>query len=311
MERITARKALYIKLGRGGKWEDRCLSDGTMRFGYPEVSHEVARSADFAQIRDLFIAKGHKPGTATRHAQNVLSFYYEPADTLWITFANGFLWWCFARPGVEFISLDASIMEESGTRFRQTVNGWHNTSLTGQPLRISELNGALTRVAAYRMTICSVQAHDYLIRKINGEDLPEVTEAHAARVGVIKAIGQLIRLLTWADFELLVELVFSASGWRRIGATGGTQKTVDLELTLPSTGERAFVQVKSKTDQVQLEHYLEHLAARDEDKMFFVYHSADSPLAAIDPRLVLIDRERLSDMVLDAGLFDWLVRKVG
>jgi hypothetical protein len=42
---------------------------------------------------------------------------------------------------------------------------------------------------------------------------------------------------------MLVDLVFANSGWRRIGRVGKTQKTVDIELMLPTTGERAFVQV--------------------------------------------------------------------
>ncbi len=46
MDRITARRALYIKLGRGGKWERRCLGDGTLRFGYREVPHELGEAGD-------------------------------------------------------------------------------------------------------------------------------------------------------------------------------------------------------------------------------------------------------------------------
>jgi hypothetical protein len=33
-----------------------------------------------------------------------------------------------------------------------------------------------------------------------------------------------------------------------------TPETVDLELVLPTTGERAFVQVKSATSQSELKH---------------------------------------------------------
>jgi hypothetical protein len=53
-----------------------------------------------------------------------------------------------------------------------------------------------------------------------------------------------MKLLGPRDFETLVDLVFSTSGWRRQGVVGKTQKTLDLDLILPSTGERAFVQVK-------------------------------------------------------------------
>ncbi|WP_162484273.1 hypothetical protein [Yersinia intermedia] len=53
---------------------------------------------------------------------------------------------------------------------------------------------------------------------------------------------------------MLVDLIFSASGWRRTGSLGRTQKTVDIEL--PTTGERAFVQVKSVAEQSVFSGYL-------------------------------------------------------
>lgn len=71
-----------------------------------------------------------------------------------------------------------------------------------------------------------------------------------------RTVADLIRLLVPHDFELLVDLIFTASGWRRIGVVGKTQKTIDIALELPSTGERAFVQVKSKTKQSELDQYL-------------------------------------------------------
>ena len=119
-------------------------------------------------------------------------------------------------------------------------------------------------------------------------------------------------LLTWRDFEILVNLVFSASGWRRIGESGGAQKTVDLELALPSTGERAFVQVKSRTSQAQLDDYVERLRNRPEARMFYVYHTTAGPLEVPNSkRCTLIDSPKLAGMVLDAGLFSWLLQKAG
>lgn len=78
-----------------------------------------------------------------------------------------------------------------------------------------------------------------------------------------------MRLLTWQDFELLVDLVFSSSGWRRLSQVGRTQKTIDLELVLPSTAERAFVQVKSQATRASLDDYVGRLAEADAyDRMF-------------------------------------------
>ena len=108
------------------------------------------------------------------------------------------------------------------------------------------------------------------------QDLPEVAAARSARSALLRSTTDLMRLLTWRDFELLIELVFSQSGWRRISASGGTQKTIDIELVLPTTGEAAFVQVKSKTNQVQLDDYIERFAERDDARMFYVYHTSQN-----------------------------------
>jgi hypothetical protein len=121
---------------------------------------------------------------------------------------------------------------------------------------------------------------------------------------------QRLRLLTWQDFELLVDLVFSNSGWRRVGQVGKTQKTVDIELMLPTTGERAFVQIKSSAGKKDLEHYLSRL--KDSviyERMFFVWHSGD--VGDVDePSVDLIGSDQLARMVFDAGLTSWLREKV-
>jgi hypothetical protein len=43
-------------------------------------------------------------------------------------------------------------------------------------------------------------------------------------------------------------------------------------------------------------------------RMFYVYHSGDA--STKDDRVIVIGPEKLSEMVLDAGLANWLIRKV-
>jgi len=118
-----------------------------------------------------------------------------------------------------------------------------------------------------------------------------------------------MNLLRDRDFELLVELVFSHSGWRRLGIVGKTQKTIDIDLELPSTGERAFVQVKSDTTSAQLAEYINRLEeAGPYDRMFYVFHSGEAETD--DERVSVIGPEQLAKMIVDAGLVNWLIRKV-
>lgn len=132
-----------------------------------------------------------------------------------MTFARGLLHWCHPKGPVEPL-LDR-------THLRRTENEWHSTSLGGTPLTTDRLSGHLLKVQMFQGAICEVKALDYLLHKLNAELLPEGAAAEEAESALLNANTRLMQLLTWQDFELLVDLVFSASGWRRTGVVGKTQ----------------------------------------------------------------------------------------
>jgi hypothetical protein len=309
--RITATKARFIKLGGKGGWESLCLEDGTMRLAYYEVPHAMGLNKDAKGIRDIYLAKGLKPNAVSSHANQVLDFYDADPDTLWITFADGCLCWCFAKPEVEFIGQDKVQNAPTGSRLRRVVGGWHNTTLAGELLRIAELNGAITATQGYRGTICDLkpEAVKDLVRRINGEDIPALAEARQARQQGLLAMQGLIRRLNPFDFELFVDLIFSRE-WQRVSALGKTQKTIDMELIQPTTGQRAFVQVKSSTTQAELNAYEAALNLRTDDFMFYAYHTSAKPLQNTNERVRLLDAPALAEMGWRVGLFDWLLHKV-
>lgn len=303
---IEAKTVRYIKLGPGGAWESLCLSEGTLRLGHREIPHALAETRDRAAIRQRFLDLGIDSGKSTDKAREVLEFYDGDESVIWITFSTGFMWWCRAGATVE----DLGAGNAQGSRLRRALTGWSNRSTGGQPLHFGGLSGQLTKTAAYRQTICNVAARDYVLARLNDQSLPEVEAAAAARLRLIECCTTLITLLTPKDFELLVDLIFVASGWRRTGVLGGTQKTVDIELELPTTGERAFVQVKSATGGETLAAYVDELERRGEDRLFFAYHSAAHDLQAASDRVTVLGPQRLAAMALEAGLVDWLIRKV-
>jgi len=88
---------------------------------------------------------------------------------------------------------------------------------------------------------------------------------------------------------------------------GKTQKTLDLDLELPSTGERAFVQVKSKTTSGELAKYVDKLEDQYA-RMFYVFHSGEAETT--DRRVTVIGPENLAKLVVDAGPVNWLIHKV-
>jgi len=300
---VTASSAHYIKLGRGGDWEQESIRDGVLRFGYREAPHELCVAGDWTGVWEAMNRVRGDAGTATRDVKQIKAYYETDETSLFVTFSGGLLYWCRPTGEVEHLP--------DRTHRRQTLDGWHSTTLGGVPLTTDRLSGRLLKVQMFRGTICDVKAIDYLLRKLSDELLPEVAAAEVAEQALMAAIVPLMRLLTWQDFELLVDLVFSSSGWRRISELGRTQKTIDLELILPSTRERAFVQVKSKATAAALNDYAERLAATEAyDRMFFVWHTGVLPEDDGPDNVILIGPERLSRMILDAGLASWLREKV-
>jgi hypothetical protein len=301
--KMNPSKGLYIKLGESGRWEKECLEHGILRFGYRQTPFEAAASGDWEKVRTVWLDKRKDEGAATRDVNQIRNFFEAGEDTLWITFNGGFLWWCFAKPGVK------QHQDEEGS-YRKTVDGWHNTDIKGAKLSSEKLSGNLLKVQSFQGTICDIKEFEYLKLKLNGQVLPQVEDAAQAENQMVEKIVPLMRLLTWQDFELLVDLVFANSGWRRLGEVGKTQKTVDIELMLPTTGERAFVQVKSSASKQDLTRYVERLKDSPAyDRMFFVWHSGDVGEVE-ENNVALIGPDRLARMVFDAGLTSWLREKV-
>lgn len=304
MAKLHATSIHFIKLGRGGEWEAEAIRDGVLRFGYSGLPHDLCIAGDWDAAKTAW-------GNYSKRTDAVLSsdikqaqtFYSTSDSAVFITFHGGRLYWC--RPG------GAVELQEDGTKARRTLDGWHGKTVGGEDLFSERLSGRLLKVQGFRGTICRVEAEDYLLRKLGDEVSSEVSAAFDAETRMIAAISGLLRLLTWQDFELLVELVFSSSGWKRTGSTGGVQNTVDIELVLPSTQERAFVQVKSRASADQLKDYVERMSDMDGvNRMFFVWHSGNVGQALPHGRVTLIGPAQLARMVLDAGLATWLRQKV-
>jgi hypothetical protein len=302
---IHPQRVRYIKLGEGGGWEKECVENNIIRFGFGSASDErfpLCSDGRWNELMQSFIAEGKGKGTATRFTNEVKLFFEDDGTTLWITFVGERLYW-------GLLTKDPPARLADGRSVSRTVDdGWQCTDSLGERLTKDKLSGALTKLAAYRGTTCDVDVADYVVRRINGEKTPQVERAVAAMEGLKTSVPYLMRLLVPHDFELLVDLVFTSSGWRRLGVVGKTQKMLDLDLVLPSTGERAFVQVKCKTNSNELAEYVSQLEEHGpHDTMFYVFHSGEAETD--DERVRVIGPEKLADMVVDAGLVSWLIRK--
>jgi hypothetical protein len=303
---ICPKAVRYIKLGEGGGWENECREKGIVRYGFGTSSAErfpLCRAGRWGELTKSFIAEGKNKGTATRFTNETRLFFEDDGSTLWITFIADRLCWGFLAP-----SPPERHASGHGV-WRAVADGWRWTDRNGEQLTKDRLSGALTKMAAYRGTSCSVDARDYVVRRINAEKSPEVKRALVGLEEMKQSALAMVTMLGPQDFELLVDLVFSTSGWRRLGPVGKTQKTLDLALMLPSTGERAFVQVKSKTTRAELIEYERALADDSPyDRMFYVFHSGDAKTA--NRRVTVWGPEEIAQLVVNAGLVGWLVDKV-
>jgi hypothetical protein len=304
MEKITPTVVQFIKLGEAGEWERECISDGTIRFGYHQTPDNLCVEGRWKDIHEIWLRlRDGRKAVATSDVRQIKAFYTAGAETVFITFWGGYLYWCRPTGQVDVL--------EDGSRIRRTIEGWKNTSINGVQLTTDHLSGDLLKVQGYRGTICNVSAQEYIVRKINDEDLHAVSAAKQAEEEYLNAIKNLCQLLTWQDFELLIDLIFSASGWRRTSIVGKTQKTLDLELELPTTSEKAFVQIKSRADLDALSQYEKRFReATAYKRMFFIWHSGSLSESIKVEGITLIGPNKLAELILDSGLTRWLRKKV-
>lgn len=306
MKRIQANKVLFIKLGQGGKFERECIeSNQTLRLGYREVDHKLCITGQWDKVHDYFITEENsKTFVATSHSNQIKQFYEEDEKTLWITFYANKLWWCFSKPEITLLA--------DKTKTRPVIGKWSDKDINGNTLLAGNISGKLLKTQGFRGTICSVPEEKYALAKINCEQMKEVVEVEQAMFNLKNKLTFLIQNLQWKDFETLVDLIFRQAGWQRVGDTGKTQNTLDLELFAPVTGERAIVQIKAQSDLQQFLSYQEQFATmNDYDKFFYVVHTAKNNLTTYEneteTKLYLVDK--VAELTISAGLVEWVIKK--
>ena len=302
-------RALFIKLGESGEWEEECIkSASTIRLGFGESSHEICEAGNWSEIQKFYRETEQKTArVATGFTNQIKMFYEEPKETIWITFYAGRLWWANAAEKV--IILPGNIKE------RNTLRGWSSLDAKNQPLVLNTLSGKLLKTRGFRGTICEPQALEYLQRRLNGERMPEVLKAIELKHQMVDAMIPVIQSLSDKDFELLIDLIFRHGGWQRAGVIGGTEKDVDLYLYSPITNQRIAIQIKSTSDPDELRKYISKLSEMsDLDQCYFVVHTGKMELlrsVQLPPNFTFLAGRELGELAVRAGLIEWLIDKAG
>lgn len=297
---------LFIKLGEKGSYEKYCIENNKMKLGYQEINHNNCLSGRWDDVYSQIEILYRTVKTAsTSHKNQIKKFYEEPESTMWITFYNGKLWYCYAESEITY--------NHDGTKERNVIGSWRDCDSQGNTLFIQYLSGRLTKVQGFRGTICEVKEKEYLLHKINNTQSIELSNVERDLKSLRVSIQLLIKKLNPKDFEVFIDLLFRSAGWSRIGALGKEIKTIDIELLAPVTNEKAIVQVKSQSSYNVFREYRERLLEMMEyDKYFFVTHTPDKKLAQYieskEEELIEIwDSAKLAEFSINAGLIEWLI----
>lgn len=307
--KIVAKTARYIKLGKGGGYENIAFDRDELHFGFGQVPHATAQSLDLDQIKKCQIASGRNSKAVVDDAREIVDFYRLGADCIWITFARGYMWWTFAEPKVIWLGGDG---KSGGQRIRKCIGGWRNTDTKGGLLRLDSLSTKLTKVASYQRTICAVDKN-YILRRVNGIVEPVVVKSNRAQKLLLETLSEAVRLLNWHDLETLTDIIFARSGWHRVTKLGGIQKAFDLTLEQPVTNERCAIQVKSSASQRNLIEFIKLADETDNfNRLFFVCHSPKQDLKLPTGRedVHIWSAAELAKTALRLGLSDWIIEKI-
>ncbi len=307
MSYISFTTAFYIKLGRGGEWENDSIETGKLRLGWRQQSIEDINAGRWESIEEQLRAKDQgKRVPATTSDLNALKIIAASgADDVWITFHKSKLWWTRLASG--------PVEQDNISKFRRTAEPWCDHAADGRLLVINALPGKISQLQGFRATVCRVHYAELLRRTLNGIPSPLATAIRDHSETLAQHLTKAIKELHWKDFETLVDLVFRAAGWIRVSVLGQHAKAYDLELQEPIIGDRYVVQVKSRAALADLHATIASFSPEDFRRVFFVVHSPDDDLVGatdIPDHVEIVSPQRLGELAMDAGLVGWLEDKV-
>lgn len=202
--------------------------------------------------------------------------------------------------------------------YRTTLDGWRDHDIDGRTLDFERLSTRLLQLQGYQRTICALKPDQEALcrRYINATPDPAQAAVAAARLELRRHLQTLVQQLTWRDFEQLIDLALTRTGWVRMSSLGGTMKDVDLVVEQAFTRERMAVQIKSSANQQVVDDYARRLAERaPEERIMLICHSPAStlvvPPSTGNGRLELVQGGAVADLAINAGLVDWVLNRAG
>lgn len=303
--RVSPDRVRFIKLGAAGAWAKEAIDADVVYFGAHGINHTDCLAENWQDVREQLLEVTSGRQNQSEGLRQIKDFYC-PDETLWVTLVDGHIWWTVTESQPEII-VDAEASWPS--HMLRCIHPWSDKDVEGNVLVARNVSSRLTKTFSYQRTICTVEAEAYLLRLINNERDPLQIEAEQMLAQQVDLVQRLIERLHWAEFENLVDLIFSRNGWRRTTVLGRNIPDIDLVATEPVSGRTAWVQIKAKASQKTLEDYYERF--RNDGTctdFFFVCHSPKSPIDLPPNSTTHVwSGPRLAEQAIDAGLSKWLI----
>lgn len=305
MEPVNCKNAYYVKLGKQGVWVESSIKKSILRIGWPNQSLSDINKGRWDIIQKQLEDEIPNKGTATRDCHALRMLCESTAEDIWITFHASHLWWCkVAEP---------RIFKDKESKYRK-VSFWCCHDIFGTPLLANQIPGRISKLQGFRGTICKVKEVEEITGLINCQYSPEFVAIRHSRDLLCRHVETGLRRLHWKDFETLVDLLFRATGWRRVSVLGENMKYLDIELEEPINGEMYQVQVKSSAMLRDFQEYAKTFQGEKYRKLFFVVHTPDKKLIEMQNQkenpVQLVLPGRLAEMVVDLGMLGWLLNKI-
>lgn len=328
-------KVFYIKLGAGNQINiaKKCIENDLLWLGYNEAKDETIKEAILNEQQDSSkewkeiwesvrhsFPKANKQ-TQTSYAKAIRQVYTASEDDYFFTFLNSTMYYC--HPIGDIIPITESNTHggfDPGSRIRATT-GWKDHPETTDSIKLLErnLSGRITKAKIFRGTIYELTGieKDTFLNTLEWY-FPECEELEKAKNRIPELITPVIQMLNDHDFEILVDMLLTKSGWRRVGEVGGTQKAIDMQYRIPITNETIYVQVKSVLDDNIVNKAIKKLTELFSDKenvtCYIVYHTLENGVkeTIIPPKyenltLKTLNRDALAKLCAEhQEVIDWL-----
>jgi hypothetical protein len=302
----------YVKNGTRGRWWKIAKASSELHAGWKEIPANLLEAGDLNAIEAAARAWWGGRRGATQDINALRTLVDEPSQHVWVTFEEGCLWWCTVRDNIRANPEGGA--PDRGHFWLTCDSPWSDRTIDGtRRLVMTELPGNVTAVAGFRATVCKPAASEQILRIIQNHENPLARAASLARQAYQDAIGKLVEQLGDRDFEVLIDLILSRTGWTRLAVVGGSRADIDIEAENAALDEIAFVQVKSSASQPTLDKYIAEFydqSGRYRRMIFAVHNPAGELTPPDDPNVQIWTGDRIAQLIVKHGLGDWVATRL-